>query len=298
MRIIALSGRPNVHANKRLREAARQRGHQLRVMAPFKCVCRIESGSATIYYYGRRIKTLDVAIPRISVQSTDYGVAVMRHFKLAGFTMVNDPGAVALSRDKMRSLQELLAAGLPVPRTFTTRSSLSLDEALVYLGGWPVVVKVLRGTQGVGVALIDSRETLESFLQTVWSYGDNSLIQEYIPESLGSDVRVVVVGGKAVAAIRRKARLGDFRSNYHRGGDAEPVELTPVIEDLALRSAGAVGLDVAGVDLLESRRGLLVNEVNSSPGFEAAEAATGIDVAGAIIEYAERLHADALTRAR
>ena len=287
MRIVLLSGKGTHYATRRLRQAAKARGHLARALNPVKFVCRLEDGLATVYYYGRRFRAADVLIPRISVQTTEFGVAVVRQFELAGFPLVNHHQAIALSRNKMRCLQQLAVSGVPVPRTFTTRSSLSLDEAIRYLGGWPVVAKVLCGTQGVGVVLVDRRETLESLLQTIWSYKDNVLLQEYVRESKGEDIRVLVVGGRAVAAMRRTSRQGDFRSNIHRGGEALPVDLTQEMEDLAVRAAGAVGLDVAGVDLLESERGLLVNEVNSSPGLEGIEGATGIDAAGEIIAFAE-----------
>ena len=238
------------------------------------------------------MKGVDVVIPRIGTFGTEYGISVVHQFELMGVPVVNDHLAIARAKDKLGCLQILASRALPVPPTVLTRYPRKLHDALRHLGGTPVVLKLLRGTQGTGVVLAESATGVESVLDAIWSLGEDIMIQKFIRESKGKDLRILVIGGEVVGAMRRTAREGEFRSNIHRGGTGTMVEPTPTLARLAIDATRIVGLDVAGVDLLESDEGPLLLEVNASPGFQGLEEATSIDVATRMIEYAVKMAAE------
>lgn len=242
-----------------------------------------------LYYRGTEVvgSNYDVVIPRIGTSITEEGCAVVRQFEAMGVPILNDSMAILRARDKLRSLQILSRLDVDIPKSMLIRRVGDLDQALDLVGGTPCVLKLLQGTQGVGVMLVESREAIESVLQAFWSLGHTILIQEFIAESKGKDVRAFVVGDRVVAAMRRQAKLGEFRSNIHRGGLGQSVRLSPDEERVVVAAAKAMGLDCAGVDYLESKIGPKIIEVNASPGFQGLEQATGSDIAGAIIEYAK-----------
>lgn len=240
-------------------------------------------------FRGVELRGLDVVIPRIGASVTGYGLSVVNHLDMMGVPVLNAAVGIARSRDKLRCLQLLASSGLPIPRTVMARDRSNVPRLLDEVGGLPAVVKLLRGTQGVGVMLASTLAELQGILDTFWDLGQEIVLQEFVAESRGRDIRALVVGGRVVGAMRRKARRGEFRSNLHRGGRGKPVTLSPQFVEAALQATRVVGLEVAGVDLLETRRGPTVMEVNSSPGFEGLERATGLDVAGAIVERALEL---------
>jgi ribosomal protein S6--L-glutamate ligase len=229
---------------------------------------------------------VDVVLPRIGVSVTEAGLAVVNQFDMMGVPLVNGSQPIARSRDKLRALQLLVRAGVGVPRTVLARHPSQVHRALEMVGGPPAILKLMRSSQGIGVVLAETEQAAQQVVETLWSLGVNVLIQEFVEESEGRDIRVVVVGNRAVAAMRRQARVGEFRSNVHRGATGTAVDLPPDYARAALRATQAMKLQLAGVDLLEARRGPQVIEVNSSPGFEGIELCTGIDVAGAVIDYA------------
>jgi len=281
-----LSRNPALYSTRRLAEAAARRGHPLRVVDTLKCALVVETGRSTLVSGGAPLAGVDVAVPRIGASITARGVAVVAQLELMGVPVVNGSAAIARSRDKLRCVQDLAGAGVDVPRTVLARSPGDVAEALRLVGGLPVIVKLLRGTQGVGVMIARSEAEIRSLLDTMHELGQELVLQEFVGESEGRDVRVLVVGGRAVAAMRRRARAGEFRSNLHRGGAGEAVGLPPAYASIAERAARVTGLEVAGVDLLETTAGPRVIEVNSSPGFQGLERATGADIAGLIVEHA------------
>jgi len=289
VRIALLSRNSKLHSSARLAEAARARGHEIDVIDPIQCVLVISRLQHRMFARGREIEGYDVVIPRIGASITDYGLAVLTHFERVGVPSVNSTIAISRSRDKLRALQYLSAHDVGIPRTAMARSPEGIRAAVDAVGGTPVIIKLLQGTQGVGVMKADTPEGVESTIDTLWGLGQNILLQEFIGESKGRDLRVIVIGGELVAAMRRTARKGEFRSNLHRGGASKRVELAPEYARAALDAARIMGLGVAGVDLLESSAGPRVLEVNSSPGLRGVERATGIDVAQRIIMHAERL---------
>ncbi len=289
MRIALLSRNPKLHSTARLVEAARARGHEVDVIDPIQCVVTISRFTHRMFARGREVAGHDVVIPRIGASVTDYGLAVLTHFERAGVPSVNSTIAIARSRDKLRALQYLSAHDVGIPRTVMARAPEAIRSAVDAVGGPPVIIKLLKGTQGVGVMKADSAEGVESIIDTLWGLGQNIILQEFIAESMGRDVRAVVVGGELVAAMRRTAREGEFRSNLHRGGAGTRAELGPDYARAAVAAARIMGLGVAGVDLLESKQGPRVIEVNSTPGLRGVERATGVDVAQRIITHAERL---------
>ncbi len=291
MQIALLSRNARLYSTSRLVEAASGRGHAVRVLDPLACVPVLGSGRHTLLFEGRPVEGIDVVVPRIGASVTDYGLAVLAHFERHAIATINSTSAIARSRDKLRALQLLSAHDVGLPRTAMVRDPHSVTTALDAVGGTPVIIKLLSGTQGVGVLIADSRSSAESTLETLWGLKQNIIVQEFIAESKGSDVRALVVGGRVVAAMRRTARRGDFRSNLHRGGTGVAVELAADYAAAAITAAEVLGLGVAGVDLLESGQGPRVIEVNSSPGLRGIERATGVDVAGAIIAFAEQLAA-------
>lgn len=289
MRLLLLSRQRWLHSTRRFRESARQRGHDLAIADPLECALTIGDGGPRLIVQGRPIDGIDVGLPRIGASLPGQGVAVVSHLEAMRVPVVNGSAAIRRARDKLLALQVLARSGLAVPRTVLARSPGQLDQALQLVGGPPVVLKLLRGTQGVGVILAETRSAAASTLDALWGLGQDVLVQEYVEESAGHDIRALVVGGRIVAAMRRQARSGEWRSNIHRGGLGTPVELEPDYARSAMSAARAIGLDVAGVDLLEGRDGPLVAEVNASPGFEGLDRVCGVDAAGAILDHAERL---------
>jgi len=288
MRILILSRKRSLYSTRRLQEEGRRRKHQVDVADPLKCVLLMSGGEASILVGGRRLKRPDVVLPRIGIAGTEYSIAVVQHFELMGVPVVNGHAAIAAAKNKLDCLQRLAARGIPVPDTLISRYPRELDRLMKLLGGPPVIMKLLRGTQGTGVIYAESKASIESTLETIWSLGEDILVQRFIAESKGKDVRVLVIDGKARAAMRRIAAEGEFRSNIHRGAVGEPVKLTKAHERIAIRAAAAVGLNLAGVDILESKAGPVVIEVNASPGFEGLEEATKQNVAAMFIEAARQ----------
>jgi len=289
VRIALLSRNPRLHSTARIVEAAHARGHDIEIIDPLACTVVISRFQHRLFARGRELVGHDVVIPRIGASITDYGLAVLTHFERAGVPSVNSTIAIQRSRDKLRALQYLSAHDVGIPRTAIARTPEAIRGAVDAVGGTPVIIKLLKGTQGVGVMKADSPEGVESIMDTLWGLGENIILQEFIAESMGRDLRAIVIGGELVAAMRRTAKQGEFRSNLHRGGNGQRVELPPAYARAAFDAARIMGLGVAGVDLLESRDGPRVIEVNSSPGLRGVERATGVDVAQRIIAHAERL---------
>jgi ribosomal protein S6--L-glutamate ligase len=297
MKIAILSRNAKLHSTIRLVEAARQRGHRARVLDPLRCYMRIEPGAFSMRYKGRALADYDAVIPRIGASITFYGTAVLRQFEMGGVYTPNSSDAILRARDKLRCLQMLARENIGLPATVFGDNPDDTSDLLQMLGDPPHVIKLNEGAQGQGVLLAENQTVSQSVIEAFRGLYANFLVQEFIREARGADVRCFVVGGKVIAAMRRQAGKGEFRSNLHRGGSARITELSTSEIDVALRAARTMGLNVAGVDLLRSRRGPLVLEVNSSPGLEGIEAATGIDVAGGIIEYLERRVARRRTKA-
>lgn len=287
MRIGILSRDPRLFSTRRLVEAATRRGHDVRVVDYLRCYMDITPSRPVVVYRGSRVN-FDCVIPRIGASRTFYGTAVVRQFEMAGCHAANESQAIARSRDKLRSLQLLARANVDTPVTSFCHSTKDIDGLLQIVGGPPVIIKLLEGTQGLGVVLAETRKAAESVIGAFRQLDANILVQEFVKEAGGADTRAFVVGDQVVAAMRRQGAPGEFRSNLHRGGHADPVRLSDEQARLAVAAAGAMGLDVAGVDLIESSRGPLVLEVNSSPGLEGIETSTGVDVSGRIIEFLER----------
>jgi ribosomal protein S6--L-glutamate ligase len=285
MKIAILSRNSRLYSTLRLVEAARKRGHRVRVLDPLRCYMRIAAGAFEIHYKGRTLRGLDVVIPRIGASVTFYGTAVLRQFEMMGVATPNSAEAILRARDKLHSLQLLARDRIGLPTTVFGDNPDDTTDLLKMLGEPPHVIKLNEGAQGQGVLLAEKRSAAQGMIEAFRGLYANFLVQEFIREASGADLRCFVVGGKVVAAMQRQASDGDFRANLHRGGTATPVELTPVEIEMAVHAAAVMGLGIAGVDLLRSRRGPLVLEFNSSPGLEGIEAATGVDVAGAIIEH-------------
>jgi ribosomal protein S6--L-glutamate ligase len=288
VRIALLSRNPRLYSTSRLVEVAERRGHRIDVIDPIGCVLIISRGSHKMFHRGVEVRGYDVVIPRIGASITDYGLAVLAHFERHGVPSVNSQQAIARSRDKLRALQSLSAHDINIPRTAMARDPEAIRIAVDAVGGTPVIIKLLQGTQGVGVMIADSAQAVASTLDTLWGLGQNIILQEFIAASKGRDLRAIVVGGELAGAMRRTARDGEFRANLHRGGAGQAIELDAETARVAVAAARELGLDVAGVDILEADDGPRVIEVNSSPGLRGIEAATGLDVAARILEHAER----------
>ena len=288
MRIAILSRNRKLYSTRRLVEAAEQRGHEVQVLNTLKCYMNIASLRPVVHYRGERLEPFDAVIPRIGASVTFYGAAVLRQFEMMGAYPANESVAITRSRDKLRSMQILARAGIGLPLTGFANSPDDTQDLIKLVGGAPLVVKLLEGTQGKGVVLAETQKAAESLIEAFRALGVNFLVQEFIKEAGGSDVRCFVIGEKVVASMQRTANEGEFRSNLHRGGSAVTVKLTPEERATAVRAARQMGLNVAGVDLLRSNHGPVVMEVNSSPGLEGIEKATGKDVAGMIIEFLEK----------
>ena len=288
MKIAILSRNTKLYSTVRLVEAARQRGHRVRVLDPLRCYMRIAPGDFSVHYKGRALADYDAVIPRVGASITFYGTAVLRQFEMMGVFTPNSSDAILRARDKLRCLQLLAREDIGLPVTVFGDNPDDTADLLAMLGDPPHVIKLNEGSQGQGVLLAEKRSASQSVIEAFRGLYANFLVQEFIREANGADIRCFVVGGKVVAAMRRQGREGEFRSNLHRGGSATPAELSAAEIDIALRAARVMSLNVAGVDLLRSRRGPLVLEVNSSPGLEGIEAATGVDVGGEIIDYIVR----------
>lgn len=287
MKIAILSRNRKLYSTRRLIEAAEERGHKVKVIDILRCYMNIASHNPMVYYRGEPLQGFDAVIPRIGASVTFYGAAVLRQFEMMGVYPLNESVAITRSRDKLRSLQLLSRRGIGLPVTGFANKPDDVKKVIELVGGAPVVVKLLEGTQGIGVVLAETQKAAESVIEGFMGLKANILVQEFIKEAGGSDIRCLVVGGKVVAAMKRQGAPGEFRSNLHRGGTAELIRITPEERSTAVRAAKILGLNVAGVDLLRSNHGPVVIEVNSSPGLEGIESASGKDVAGMIIKFVE-----------
>lgn len=285
MKIAILTRGPKLYSTQRLVEAAVMRGHEVDLINPLRCYMNISSHAPSIHYCGKSLPTFDAVIPRIGASITFYGTALVRQFEMMGTYCLNRSIAITRSRDKLRCLQLLSSKGLGLPITGFSHSPGDIQDLMAMVGGPPLVIKLLEGTQGIGVVLAETTQAAESVLEAFLGLKVNIMVQEYIREAKGADLRCFIVGGRVVASIERQAKAGEFRSNIHRGGSSRPVKLTVKERKTAILAAELMGLNVAGVDLLRSERGPLIMEVNSSPGLEGIEHATGKDVAGAIIDF-------------
>ncbi len=288
MKIAMLARNPNLYSHQRLKSAAEERGHTLDIINTTRCYMNIASRRPTVYYNGEQLPKYDAVIPRIGASITFYGLAVLRQFEVMGTYPLNESVAIGRSRDKLRSMQLLARDGIGLPVTTFAYDPKVTEEMLAVAGDAPLVVKLLEGTQGIGVVLADSNRSAKSVVEAFRGANVNILVQEFIKEAGGTDIRALVVGGKVVAAMKRTGAEGEFRSNLHRGGSAAAIKISPEERSTAIRSAKAMGLNVCGVDMLRANHGPVVMEVNSSPGLEGVEKATGIDVAGKIIELLEK----------
>ena len=287
MKICILSRGPKLYSTRRLVEAAEKRGHEVVIRDTLQFSMLLEQGRPALRYANEAFEAPDAVIPRIGAPITFYGCAVVRQFEQMGVFSLTGSHAIGVSRDKLRSLQMLSRHSVGMPTTAFVRGRKQVEDAIAQVGGAPVIIKVLEGTQGVGVILAETDKTAHSIVETLQMAKQNVLIQKFVAEAKGSDIRAFVVGGQVVGAMRRTAKAGEFRSNVHQGGKAETAELSPEFEKTAIEAAQILGLRVAGVDILEGAAGPKVMEVNSSPGLEGIETATGIDIAGAIIDHLE-----------
>jgi len=285
MKIAILSRNSKIYSTRRLVEAVKLRGHKPRVLDALEFAITLEEEQPDLYYRGKRLEAFDAVIPRIGASVTYFGTAVVRQFEAMDVFCANTAPGIANSRDKLRSLQILSKYDIGIPPTEFVRAKRDVLPAIERVGGAPVIIKLLEGTQGVGVILADTNKVAEAIIETLQSTRQNVLIQKFVAESKGRDVRAFVVGDRVVAAMRRMAHGQEFRSNVHRGGRTESIELSPEYEETAVRAAQIMNLRVAGVDLLESAEGPQVMEVNSSPGLEGIESATGVDIAGEIVDF-------------
>lgn len=288
MKIAMLARNANLYSHKRLKEAAESRGHELDIIDTLRCYMNIASRRPEIYYNGEKLTGYDAVIPRIGASITFYGMAVLRQFEMMGVYPLNESVAIGRSRDKLRSMQLLARDGIGLPVTTFAHDPKQTEEVLNLAGGAPIVIKLLEGTQGIGVVLADTDRSAKSVVEAFRGAGVNILLQEFIKEAGGTDIRAIVIGGKVVAAMKRSGAEGEFRSNLHRGGSAQVVKLSSEERATAVRAAKSLGLNACGVDMLRANHGPVVMEVNSSPGLEGVEKATGLDIAGKMIEYLEK----------
>jgi ribosomal protein S6--L-glutamate ligase len=286
MNVAILSKGSGNYSTKRLKEEALKRGHQVRIINYAKCFVTLERDNPQVHYKGKAITDIDVIIPRIASSLTRYGSSIVRQFEMQNVFTTNSSIAIVRSRDKLRSLQLLTKAGVGLPKTVFARETADFEGVLEQVGGAPVIIKVVRGTHGHGVVLAETRKAALAVMQAFYVEGVNFLVQEFVAESAGMDIRVIVVNGKVVASMLRQSLDDDFRSNLHQGGQGQPIKLTAEERRTALKAAKAMGLAVCGVDMMRSNRGPLVLEVNSSPGL-SIESVTGLNVAAEIIAYAE-----------
>lgn len=288
MKFAILSQKASLYSTRRLKEAGETAGHDIKVIDYLRCYMNITAHRPQVIYQGKPLEDLDAVIPRIAASRTFYGTAVVRQFEMMGVYTSNPSQAISRSRDKLRCLQILAKQGIGLPVTGFAHSTKDIDGLIEIVGGAPLVIKMLEGTQGIGVVLAETYHAAKSVIEAFRGLDANILVQEFIAEAGGMDIRCFVVGEKVVAAMKRQGAPGEFRSNLHRGGTAEKIKLTPEERSTAIRAAKAMGLRVAGVDILRSNHGPVVMEVNSSPGLEGIEEATGVNVAGKIIEFIEK----------
>lgn len=288
MKVAILSRGPELYSTRRLKEAGEALGHEVDIIDTLHCYMDITSSKPAVRYHGEELPKYDAIIPRVGASITFYGTSVVRQFEMMGTFSINESVAISRSRDKLRSLQLLSRKGIGLPRTGFASKPDKVDDLIKNVGGAPVVIKLLEGTQGIGVVLAETKKAAESIIEAFMGLKANILVQEYIKEAGGADIRCLVVGGKVVAAMKRQAAAGEFRSNLHRGGSAEIVKLTPEERKTAVDAAKVMGLNMCGVDILRSNNGPVVMEVNSSPGLEGIETATGKDVASMIIQFLEK----------
>lgn len=288
MKIALLCRNADLYSHQRLIAAATERGHEIEAINHIRCYIDIASHRPAIHYLGRKLEGFDAVIPRIGASVTFFGTAVVRQFEMMGVYTLNESVGISRSRDKLRSLQLLSREGIGLPVTVFAHKTSNAQDILRLIGGAPVVIKLLEGTQGIGVVLGETPRAAESIIQAFGGVNTNILVQEFVKEANGEDIRCLVIGDRVVASMMRRGKEGDFRSNLHRGGSATPIKITPQERATALGSAKAMGLNVCGVDLLRSNHGPVVMEVNSSPGLEGLEKATGLDVATMVIEFIEK----------
>ncbi len=288
MKIAVLSRNAELYSTRRLVDTAIARGHQVEVIDPTLCYMNINHNALSIHYRGAALEGFDAVIPRIGASITFYGNAVLRQFEMMGVYCLNTADAISRARDKLNSMQLMARDGIGLPVTGFADKPGDIPDLIEMVGGAPLVIKLLEGTQGIGVVLAETRTAAESVIEAFMGLNANILVQQYISEAKGADIRCFVVGNKVVAAMKRQAKAGEFRSNLHRGGTATAVKLSAAERKTALQAAKCMGLAVAGVDILQSSEGPVVMEVNSSPGLEGIEAATTVDVAGAILDYLEQ----------
>jgi ribosomal protein S6--L-glutamate ligase len=286
--MLMLARNPNLYSHKRLVEAAEARGHTLDILHTLRVVMNITSHRPEAYYHGEKLTGYDVVIPRIGASITFYGLAVLRQLEMMGVWPLNESVAIGRSRDKLRSVQLLARRGIGLPVTAFAHDPKQSSEVIEIAGGAPVVIKLLEGTQGIGVVLGETERSAKSVIEAFRGANVNILVQEFIKEAGGTDIRALVIGERVIAAMQRTGAADDFRSNLHRGGSAKSIKITPEERSTAVRAAKIMGLNVCGVDMLRSNHGPVVMEVNSSPGLEGVEKATGIDVAGKMIEFIEK----------
>jgi ribosomal protein S6--L-glutamate ligase len=298
MNIAILSRDSTLYSTRRLVTAARERGHEARVIDVLRCYMNITSHKPSIHYKGEDLAGFDAVIPRIGASVTFYGTAVLRQFEMMGVYPLNESVAITRARDKLRSLQLLSRKGIGLPVTGFAHAPDDVEDLIKMVGGAPLVIKLLEGTQGIGVVLAETHKAAESVIEAFMGLRANILAQEYIQEAGGADIRCFVIGEKVVAAMKRQAKDGEFRSNLHRGGTPSLVRITPEERSTAVRAARIIGLNVAGVDILRSNHGPVVMEVNSSPGLEGIERATGKDIAGMVIGFVEKNAATGTTRTK
>jgi len=298
MKIAMLARNANLYSHKRLVEAAQARGHDIEVLNTLRVTMNITSHRPEAYYQGAKLGKYDAVIPRIGASITFYGLAVLRQFEMMNVWSLNESVAIGRSRDKLRSLQILARKGLGLPVTAFAHDPRQTDEVIQMVGGAVVVIKLLEGTQGIGVVLGETEKSARSVIEAFRGANVNILVQEFIKEANATDIRCFVIGNKVVASMQRKGAEGDFRSNLHRGGSAEAIKITPEERSTAVRAARAMGLNVAGVDMLRSNHGPVIMEVNSSPGLEGIEKASGKDIASRIIEFIEENASDGKTKTK
>ena len=298
MKIALLARNPNLYSHKRLVEAAEERGHTIEIINTMKVYISIASDNPEIRYKGEPLLGFDAVIPRIGASVTFFGTAVLRQFEMMGVYPLNESVAISRSRDKLRSAQLMSRRGIGLPVTAFGAETRQAEDIMKLVDGPPVVLKILEGTQGIGVVLGDTKQSAKSMIEAFGGLKTQFMVQEFIAEAGGTDIRAFIIGDKVVAAMQRKGAPDDFRSNLHRGGSAQPIKITPEERKTAVRAAKAMGLNVCGVDMLRSNRGPVVMEVNSSPGLEGIEKATGKDIAGMIIAFLEKNAKPGKTRTR
>lgn len=289
MRIAILSNGPGNYSTKRLKQVAIERGHEVKIIKYRDCYASIEKNNPTVSYKGQDLTHFDAIIPRIAANMTRYGTAILRQLEMQGIYSTSSSIAISRSRDKLRSMQLMARAGVGIPKTVVSRNTADIDDLLEHIGSMPVIIKLARGTHGNGVVLAETKKAAKSVLQAFYLTNDdgtNILLQEFVKESAGTDIRAFVVGSRVVASMKRQSLDDDFRSNLHKGGEGTTIKLTDEERKMAVKAAKAMGLNIAGVDMMRSERGPLILEVNASPGF-GIEKVTGRDVASAIIEYVE-----------